>query len=311
MNWLKQIFGRVAAIGAALTLGSAAPGLATPEPVSAIAPAGTTEAAHHSGPALWKVADEDTTIYIFGTVHALPKKLEWMDSTIADALGKSDELVTEIDLADAANAGSTIAGMAVLPEGQNLRDMLGPQDRKAYEAALTQLGLPVASFDRFKPWFASLTLSTLPLIRDGYTPETGVESTLSSKFALGRQRAALETMQYQLGLFDGLPMETQLSYLRQVVQGVPEMKAKLDEMIAKWLAGDADSLARLINEEDTDPLLMDKLLTQRNRNWASWIGKRLDTPGTVFMAVGAGHLAGDESVQSMLAQNGITVTRIQ
>jgi len=106
-------------------------------------------------------------------------------------------------------------------------------------------------------------------------------------------------------------METQLFYLRQVVQGVPDMKAKLDEMIARWLEGDADALARLINEEETDPVLMDRLLTQRNVNWAEWIGQRLDKPGTVFMAVGAGHLAGDESVQSMLTRRGITVTRVQ
>ena len=305
MNWLKQILRRAAAIGAALSLGSAMPGFATPE---ALAPAASEE---RTGPALWKVADDDTTIYIFGTVHALPEKIEWMDETIADALDKSDELVTEIDIADAANAGSAVASLAMLPEGRNLRDMLGPEDRKAYEAALAQLGMPLSSFDRFEPWFASLTLTTLPLIQQGYAPEAGVENTLAGKFAQGRQRAALETVQYQLGLFDSLPMETQLSYLRQVVQGVPEMKAKLDEMIARWLEGDADALAKLMNEEEIDPVLMDRLLTQRNLNWAEWIGQRLDKPGTVFMAVGAGHLAGDESVQSMLAKRGITVTRVQ
>lgn len=311
MNWLKQILRRVAAVGAAFTLGSAAPGLATPEAANTIPPAAPAEAARHTGPALWKVADEDTTIYIFGTVHALPAKIQWMDQTIADALHRSDELVTEIDIADAAKADSTVTALALLPSGQNLRDMLNSQDRAAYETAMTQVGLPAASFDRLEPWYASLMLSMLPLIRQGYAPESGVETTLDSKFAKDRQRAALETVQYQLGLFDSLPMETQLSYLRQVVQGVPEMKAKLDEMIALWLAGDADGLARLINEEDADPLLMDKLLTQRNRNWADWINKRLDKPGTVFMAVGAGHLAGDESVQAALAERGITVTRIQ
>ena len=100
MNWLKQILRRAAAIGAALSLGSAMPGLAISE---ALPPAASEERA---GPALWKVADDDTTIYIFGTVHALPETIEWMDETIADALDKSDELVTEIDIAEAANAGT-------------------------------------------------------------------------------------------------------------------------------------------------------------------------------------------------------------
>lgn len=323
MNWLKQILRRASAVAAALLLGASAPGLSTPvEPADSPTPeargglaqkAGQPQgaAAGHPGPALWKVSDADTTVYIFGTVHALPAKVEWMDDIIANALIASDELVTEVDLGEMDRLGPAIAGMATLPEGENLRDMLGAEDRAAYEGAMKQLGLPEGAFDRLEPWYAALMLSTLPLIREGYAPDTGVETVLASHFAAGRRREALETVEYQLGLFDSLPMETQLSYLRQVSDGVPEMKEKLDEMIARWLAGDAVSLARLINDEDSDPLLLDRLLTQRNRTWAHWIGERLDRPGTVFVAVGAGHLAGDESVQVELARQGIAVVRVQ
>lgn len=323
MNWLKQILRRASAVAAAFVIGIAAPGLANPvEPADTATPeargklAQTIEqppaaAVAHPRPALWKVSDADTTVYIFGTVHALPKKVEWMDDIIANALTASDELVTEVDLGTMDKLGPAIASMATLPEDENLRDMLNADDRAAYETAMKQVGLPIGSFDRLEPWYAALMLSTLPLIRDGYTPDTGVETVLASHFAAERPRGALETIEYQLGLFDSLPLETQLSYLREVAKGVPDMKEKLDEMIARWLDGDAVSLAKLINDEDSDPLLLDRLLTQRNRKWAQWIGERLDRPGTVFMAVGAGHLAGNESVQVELARQGIAVFRVQ
>jgi uncharacterized protein YbaP (TraB family) len=98
----------------------------------------------------------------------------------------------------------------------------------------------------------------------------------------------------------------------QTLEGNENIKALLDAMVAEWLEGDADSLARLMNDDMAgDEALMEKLLWQRNRTWANWVEKRLDTPGTVFVAVGAGHLAGAKSVQADLAAKGIKVSRVQ
>lgn len=307
MTSLKQILRRLSAAIGAVALGLAVTGAAPAQLVQTDAPAG--EAA--KGPALWRVADQDTTIYLFGTVHALPREVEWMDSEIGGALASADELVTEVDIKSAAGASPAIMELAVLPEGQNLRDLMAAPDRAAYEGAMTALGLPPAAFDRFEPWYAALMLSMLPLMREGYLPDTGVEAVLDKRFDAKRPRGALETVEYQLGLFDGLPMDRQLTYLAQVVGTVPEMKLKLDAMVGRWLVGDADALAHLMNEEETDPVLLERLLVQRNRNWAGWIGHRLERPGTVFIAVGAGHLAGDESVQQILAERGIKAHRVQ
>lgn len=307
MTSLKQILRRVSAAIGAVALGVTLPGSAPAEDMRVVNPANAAS----KGPALWKVVDKDTTIYLFGTVHALPKDVQWMDDEIGGALANADELVTEVDLKSATGASPAIMQIATLPEGRNLREMMAAPDRTAYEAAMTGLGLPVAAFDRLEPWYAALMLSTLPLMRDGYSPETGVESVLEKQFDAARPRAALETVEFQLGLFDGLPMDTQLTYLGQVVATVPDMKSKLDQMVARWLVGDADSLARLMNEEETDPMLLERLLIQRNRTWAGWIGQRLDKPGTVFIAVGAGHLAGADSVQAILAQRGIRTDRVQ
>src|SRR5690606_24862456 len=111
------------------------------------------------GPALWQLADEDTTIYLFGTVHALPKDKDWFDSRIERAFASADELVTEVDISDVAASGEALQRAGMLPEGQTLRGLMTPENRMEYEAALVALGLPVEALDRLEPWFAAMTLS--------------------------------------------------------------------------------------------------------------------------------------------------------
>jgi uncharacterized protein YbaP (TraB family) len=261
------------------------------------------------GPALWKLGDADTTIYLFGTVHALPQGKEWFDGRIERAFAASDEVVTEVDLSDQTASAAAMQAAGMLPEGMSLRDLMTPDNRRQFEAALVGLGLPVESLDRMEPWMASLTVSLLPLLRQGYQTESGVEMALSAK-AGDKQRDALETIAQQIDLFDGMPMDAQLTFLDKAVEAMPKAKISLDAMVAEWMKGDADALAALLNAELDDPVLYQRLLTQRNANWAGWIEQRLQQPGTVFIAVGAGHLAGADSVQRQLKRRGLKVERI-
>jgi len=264
------------------------------------------------GPALWKVADEDTTIYLFGTVHALPEGVEWYKGSIADALSSSDKLVTEIYLAPGSEMKAQTAFMSkgTLPAGENLRDMLSEEDKADYESAMAKLGLPVAAFDQFEPWLAAVNLSMIPLLKAGYSPESGVEKVLEAK-SEGKLRGELETIEFQVSVFDKLPVESQIKFMMEGARGIDEIVPMLDSMIDTWIEGDPDGLAELMNQGFTDPVLAETLLYARNRNWAEWIDTRLDAPGTVFVAVGAGHLAGEQSVQELLANQGIASTRVQ
>ena len=108
-----------------------------------------------------------------------------------------------------------------------------------------------------------------------------------------------------------MPTEAQVAFMMEAVEGMDEIKPMLDRMVAEWAEGDATELANIMNEGMTDPAVAEALLYSRNANWAEWIDTRLDEPGTVFIAVGAGHLAGAKSVQDYLAQKGITVARVK
>ena len=263
-------------------------------------------------PALWRVTDADTTIYLFGTIHALPKGTEWLNGPIAQAFDSSNELVTEIVEITPEQMQASVLNRAILPQKQSLRGLLSTKDRTAFEKALSDNKLPTEAFDRFEPWYAAIALATLPLMRDGYAMENGVEAALDARAkAANMPHSGLETVDYQLSLFDALPADVQKRYLRQVIDAMPELKADLDAMVVEWKRGNADRLAQLVNEEEDDPALMQALLTNRNRTWANWVKARMDKPGTVFIAVGAGHLAGQGSVQDFLKQQGIASTRVQ
>ena len=199
-----------------------------------------------------------------------------------------------------------VMGLAMLPEGQTLRAMMTVEQRATYETALAKLDTPAEAFDRFEPWYAGMMLSLLPLIQNGYSPESGVEKVLEQQ-AGERARTGLETVEYQMALFDTLPVEAQFAFLMEAAGMVDTLKPMIDAMVIEWLEGDADALAVLMNEGISDPALIERLLHDRNRNWAQWIEGRLEQPGTVFVAVGAGHLAGDESVQDVLGRQGVTV----
>ncbi len=262
-----------------------------------------------SGPALWQLSDEDTTIYLFGTVHVLPDGVEWYDARIARAFDAADVLVTEVDVSDQAAMADYIAGAAALAGGQTMRSLMSDENRTQYDAAMTALGLPPAALDGYEPWFAALNLSVLPLLQAGYNPTSGVEMALAER-ATGKERTELETIEQQIGLFDGMALEYQLTYLDATVESVGDVVPLVNEMVAEWLEGDAVRLAEIMNGEMDDDYLYSRLLIDRNANWVQWIEQRMAQPGTVFVAVGAGHLAGQGSVQDQLQQRGHTVTRI-
>ena len=263
-------------------------------------------------PALWKVADADTTIWLFGTVHALPPGITWYQGQVATAFESADELVTEIAETDPAAMKAIVLEKALLPDGTTLRGLLPAEDRARYEEAMKTLKLPVDALDRFEPWYAAITMATLPIMRAGYVADNGAENVLETRAgALTHRRGALETADYQLGLFDSMPADVQQRYLMAIVTALPELSGDLGRIIEAWKIGDADNLARLMNENEDDPAVMEVLLFKRNRTWADWIKARLDKPGAVFLAVGAGHLAGPGSVQEELSSRGVTAHRVQ
>ncbi len=263
-------------------------------------------------PALWVVKDEDTTIYLFGTVHILKPGLTWFDEAVKEAFDASDELVVEMIEPDPAAMMKIVNDMAIDKTGVSLRDKLSEEDRADYEAALTSLNLPVGAFDPLKPWFASVSLSLVPLMKSGYDTNSGVEDALTSQAkARNMKIIGLETPEQQLGFFDNLPEDVQIRFLNFNVDTIDEMADGMENMVAHWANANITALAELMNAGLEEKILYETLLSNRNANWAVWVDERMDQPGTVFMAVGAGHLAGETSLQAQLKKRGLKAKRVK
>lgn len=297
-------------LAAALVFMSA-PAFAQAPPPAAPAPAPLPDA----NPAVWAVRDADTIIYLFGTFHLLDGR-PWFNDEVRTAFDASDELVMEAVLPEnPASLQPLILRYAVDPQGRTLSSRLDAAQNAALGRALTAAGVPPAAFDRFEPWFAAMTLAVLGAQRLGISGEAGPETVLTAA-AQARHMpiGELEGFELQLQLLDGMPEALQVAQLSEALEQNDEIAAKLAPMLAAWSAGDVERLAALLNEEEDDSAqdrqLHALLFTTRNANWARWIEERMARPGTVFVAVGAGHLAGPDSVQAALAAHGLRATRV-
>ena len=284
---------------------------AAPRPAPAPAPAATPATA--AKPALWVIHDHDTTIYLFGTIHVLKPGIGWFDRAVKQAFDRSGTLILELVLPEnPASIQGVVVAKGMTKDGPTLPEQLPADHRALYAKALADLGLPAAAFDRARPWFAATNLSLLPLMRAGYDPAQGPESVLTKAAkAAGKPVEGLETFEQQIGYLSGLSQPAQVAFLDQTLDELPKAQTQIGGMVAAWTKGDPETIGRELNKGiDKQPELAKTLLFDRNERWATAIKARLAKPGTVFIAVGAGHLAGNRSVLADLKKLGVEARRV-
>lgn len=279
--------------------------------------AGTGPAASRSEPkpALWLLADDDTKIYMFGTIHVLPPGFRWRSAALDKAVGESAELVVETYEAPGAEAGADLAAGFFADRAVPLLQRVPKKKRKPLKTAIEESGLPMPMLDRMHSWAAAMTLGIAQMLSeygvDDPDDAPGVEDVLEESFrAAGKPILSVEDGNAVLASMSALPEKVQTQLLLEAIApaaggGRPE--SGVGE--ADWVAGRAEALD-LALEQDFPPALFDVLVRRRNAAWTLWLEERLKKPGTLLFAVGAGHLAGRESVQAMLARRGLKVKRI-
>ena len=265
-------------------------------------------------PALWVARDADTTIYLFGTVHLLKPGLSWFDEAVADAFARADTLVLEIATPDPAEMRTLTDRYGTLGDGPPLSARLPAGYAEKLAAATRAIGYPAGAFERSRPWVVASALSVQPLSGHGYDRALGVEAVLTDAAArAGKPVEALETLEDQYRIFADLPEATQIEMLTRVLDGQDQVEVATDQAVAAWSKGDERGLARVLADDmaQTPASVRDRLVDRRNANWATWIAARMARPGTVFVAVGSGHLAGKGSVQRLLAKRGVKVAQVR
>jgi uncharacterized protein YbaP (TraB family) len=266
-----------------------------------------------STPALFKVSDADTVIYLFPATSAVPAGMNWFRGPVRAAFESAEQLAIEVDTPTDSDA--TLAKMRELgaySAEQPLRQVLTPQAGTKLNAVLHDLNYPAAMFDKMEPWLAASVIGALCY-------QEAAPTTENSPFNLLRREShrrefeimALETVEDQLTRLDTMGAADQLAFLNYNIENCDKAKAQFAEMSALWAKGDLDGLDRAMRADPVMARIVPLVADYRNSLWADWIAQRLEQPGTVFLISSAANFAGPASVQAELEKRGISAARIQ
>jgi len=270
-------------------------------------------------PAMWKVKGVHGTVYLFGSVHVMKPDVQWETAKVKAALAESGMLYLEIPDVDpeAMKALQPLALQMGMDVEHPLSTKISKEDVALLDTAVKGLGMPgESSFEPLKPWMVYTILSVLPATKAGYAADSGIDAKLAVE-AKGQKKPikGFETAEEQLHFLADMPEAQQVEMLHKTLIDLPKSQTELDEMVADWTRGDVDKIAAMENDEMKVkyPDLYEKLLVKRNQHFAEVLTGMLKDPatGTVFVTIGAAHLAGPDSVTKMLEKGGYSVVRVE
>lgn len=263
---------------------------------------------------LWTVQGKLNTVYLLGSVHVLRPGDAALPAVAEHAFDDAERLVMEIDMDDAGadplTMGAEMMQAALLQEGQTLRAVLG-SDYASVNSRTRKVGMDLDDMDAFAPWFVAMSLLELELTSRGFSPEFGIEQTLTTR-AIGKHKPieGLETAAQQFEMLASMPLPQQKRFLLMTLEESAQIDREIAELLRAWQSGDAGMLARLLSEEyEQFPDLYKRLTVDRNRAWAGRLAGLLDDRDDYLVVVGALHLVGPESVVDLLRKRGYTVTQ--
>ena len=270
-----------------------------------------------AAPAIWEARDADSRVVIFGSIHALPSDLNWRTPLLNQAVTDADLVYFETDIGP---LGMTALAIKILVQQfQTMRepwlDRLTTEQMDMLIEAIAPLGISLEEASITPPWVLAMELTDLAMRMDemGGTMEmaSGVESVL--QWELPKERKGyFETPVQQFDMLAGGSVDEQIQQLFMTIEqgGIGGGAEELGDIVRAWAAGQPDKL-EIVPKTDDEAAVLDLLITQRNRNWIPTIETMLKDNHENLIVVGAGHLAGEDSVLDLLAEAGYTVTRIQ
>lgn len=264
-------------------------------------------------PALWVARSPTATVYLFGTVHMLKDNIAWRSPRIDHALADSNDLWLELaDPFDSKAIGPFVQQNG-LDTAHPLSGKLSEAQQMRLQTIMDQAGMPgLAKLEPVRPWLVALMVSMSDVSKAGYDPNQGVEKSLTTTMTVsGRPVHGLETVEEELRYFTHMQPRAELQMLDEAMDDVDAGLARLNTIVRAWQAGDVDGISKLVDQDmaEHEPDAYKALIVDRNVAWAGRLRDRLKGTGISFVAVGAAHLAGPDSVQVQLARFGIEAKR--
>jgi len=279
--------------------------------------AATAEADTLPDALLWKIEHKDLKApsYLFGTIHMIPEEDFFLPDGLEEAFEKSERVVFEIDMDDMSDMGSLMGMMSglMMKDGMTLQKLLTPAEYQEVSEYFEAMGMPMFLLGNVKPMFLSM-LAEVNLDPDAMQSEDIVsyEMALYDKAnETSKQVGGLETMAYQMSLFDSIPYKDQAVMLLDAVRGTNQESDMFEETVELYKLQKIEAMVAMVGESDenADGNYEDVLLNNRNQNWIPAMKKKM-SKASIFFAVGAGHLGGEQGVIRLLRKEGYTVTPV-
>jgi len=268
-------------------------------------------------PAMWRIADEDSVVHLFGTFHLLPDGVAWRTPAYRAAMAASPVTVVEADV-DSADAELEMRTLIIRhglnPPGVTLSAILGPERARRLQRVANDLGVPMATLEPQRPWLALIGLAAVAMERAGYDADRGVETVVLAEAAREEDAIVhLETLEFQIKALASLDETEMLGNFDASIAQFDDFEALAERMLDAWRRGDVAAVDELVlgDLRRDAPGAYRILITDRNRRWVREIMAMLEADEDHFVAVGAGHLAGEQSIVSMLRALGYAVERVQ
>jgi uncharacterized protein YbaP (TraB family) len=298
---------RTLAVAALALCGFASAGATPPE-------VGDPEPKHF----LWKVSGPQGVVYLFGTIHVGKADFYPLPSIVEDSFKEADTLIEEADISEPTEAARMQRGVlqeGSYPNGDSIANHLSEATRLHLAAYLKSGGLSGPAIAHMKPWLVSMLVEADEMKRTGLDPSYGLDlHFLEEARQLHKRIDALEGVQAQIKLLSSLSEEFQDRLLLSSLVDTEKSAAYYDLVTRAWRSGDVSAMQGVITSSIRDyPQLkpvMTKLFDDRNTAMTAKIERFLQTPKSYFVAVGAGHLVGDQGIPSQLRRKGFGVEQL-
>lgn len=263
---------------------------------------------------LWKVTSKTGSLYVQGSIHILKADNYPLPPAIEQAYAASEALVFEVDMKEMSSPGmqQRIMSKAMLPSTKTLQQTLTPDTYEKLSAACMQIGLPIATLGKFKPWFATMTLSLLKLQQMGFAPQHGLDTYFYNKArGDGKHIIGMESIDFQIDLFDQLAGTNPNDFVLRALTDLDVIEKDVYSLERAWISGDIDAVGALVSKSfEGYPKFHKTFVLDRNARWLTTLNTLIKKPKTHMVVVGAGHLPGKGGLLELLQNKGYTLEQL-
>ena len=268
------------------------------------------ETASEQKVSIWRIDDEDSTVFLAGSIHLLREEDYPLPPAFDRVYEQSDRLIFELDMANMHDPAvqQAVQVLGALPEGEILSDLLEPDTISQLRDYLAAAGLSRDAFDRLTPGMIFLSLSSLEATRSGARPDLGLEVRYYRKSVNdGKPSEGLETAASQLSMLSELDPDVVDALITSTIEDFETFPETMTALVAAWKTGSSSTITELVHEPYQDaPEFYEALLTKRNQDWIDDIEAALATEEDVMVLVGAAHHVGKDSVIELLKKRGLS-----